>query len=102
MWPHTRVAWWDVKRWLAMRGRRIAAGVALTTLAGSGVAAYQYYGSQPTAGSVAGDSQPAPAVDPTIPWDAPAAGPDPGVAAPPPTTNPTFVSPTQPWPGTNP
>jgi hypothetical protein len=78
MWPHLRVAWWDVKSSLAMRGRRIAAAFALTALAGSGLAASQYYGSPPQPADGAGSDQPNPTVDPT------------------------FVSPTQPWPGTNP
>jgi hypothetical protein len=78
MWPHLRVAWWDVKASLAMRGRRIAAAFALTALAGSGLAAAQYYNSAPAPDGVAGHDQPIPAIDPT------------------------FVSPVQPWPGTNP
>jgi hypothetical protein len=78
MWPHLRVAWWDIKSSLAMRGRRIAAAFALTALAGSGLAAFQYFGSPSQAADVAGDDQPVPTVDPA------------------------FVSPTQPWPGTNP
>ncbi|HEV8623277.1 MAG TPA: hypothetical protein VG034_02360 [Acidimicrobiia bacterium] len=78
MWPHLRVAWWDVKRALAMRGRRIAAAFALTALAGSGLAASQYYGNLPKPDDVAGHDQPVPA------------------------SGPTFVSPTLPWPGTNP
>lgn len=82
MWPHFRVAWWDVKTSLAMRGRRIAAAFALSALAGSGLAASQYYRSPPKPNDVAGHDQPTAAIDPTA--------------------DPTFVSPTLPWPGTNP
>lgn len=102
MWPHLRIAWWDVKSSLAMRGRRIAAAFALTALAGSGLAASQYHGGPPEPDDVTGHDQPVPAVDPTIPWTTPRPGPDPAGVTAPATTNPTFVSPTQPWPGTNP
>lgn len=81
MWPHTRVAWWDVKRWLALRGRRIVAAVTLTGLAGSGLAASEYFGTRSTG---PGLQNPPPS------------------ASPPPTTTPTLVPPTLPWPGSTP
>lgn len=78
MLPHLRVAWWDVKRTLAMRGRRLAVAVAVTALAGSGLAASQYSSNAPRPDDVTGHDQPGPA------------------------SEPAFVSPTLPWPGTNP
>lgn len=100
MWPHGRVAWWDAKRWLALRGRRIAGVVALTALAGSGLAAYEYYDARPVdpRPRVPPASSDAPAVEPTIPWSNPGGPP----SSLPPLTTATFVSPTQPWPGSTP
>lgn len=82
MWPHLRVAWWDVKRAIALRGWRIAAAFALTALAGSGLAVSRYGSNVSRPDDVAGHGQPTAAIDPTA--------------------DPTFVSPTLPWPGTNP
>jgi hypothetical protein len=70
MWPHGRIVWWDAKRALAMRGRRFAVAIALTTAAGAVLGICDPYGSRLSVPNPP-DRPPAietPAVEPTIAW----------------------------------